>query len=65
MVSDIHKVCKTGTYVAIVSATVETDKPETELDVALKLLGTVKEKFITISDLLVPNTDFKDNVFVT
>jgi len=65
MVSDVHKVCKTGCYIAIISATVETENPEKELEVALKCLGTIKEKFITISDLLVPNTDFKDNVYIT
>lgn len=65
MVSSIHCVCKPGFYVAIVSATIETDNPEKELDAAYVLLGNVKEKFITISDVYVPVSDFSDNVFIT
>jgi Rab GDP dissociation inhibitor len=65
MVSGVHQVCKQGFYVAIISATVETNKPEDELKPALNILGNVKEKFITISDVYAPNTDNKDNVYVT
>ena len=48
MVSDVHQVCKKGFYVAIISATVETSNPEAELKPAFDLIGTVKEKFITV-----------------
>jgi len=65
MVSSIHQVCKTGFYTAIISATVETSQPEKELDLAFQLLGTVREKFITVSDVFAPVTDFKDGIFVT
>jgi len=65
MVSSIHQVCKTGFYIAIISATVETSNPEKELDIAFKLLGPVREKFITVSDVFAPVTDFKDGIFVT
>lgn len=65
MVSGIHCVCKNGFYIAIVSATVETDNPEKELEPAYALLGNVREKFITISDMYVPVSDFSDNVFIT
>ena len=49
MVSSAHNVCPAGTYIAIVSTTVETDKPEMELEPAFKLLGQIKEKFVQIS----------------
>jgi Rab GDP dissociation inhibitor len=65
MVSGVHNVCKMGYYVAIISAMVETAEPEKELAPALDLVGAVKEKFITISDMLVPSSDFKDNIFIT
>jgi len=57
MVSSVHQVCKVKNYITIISATVETDKPEKELEPAFALIGEVKEKFITISDLLVPSGD--------
>jgi Rab GDP dissociation inhibitor len=51
MVSSVHQVCKQGFYVAIISATVETNKPEDELKPALAIIGNVKEKFITVNFL--------------
>jgi len=65
MMSSVHQVCKQGYYVAIISANVETNEPEKELAPAFEVIGSVKEKFITISDLYVPNTDFSDNIFIT
>jgi Rab GDP dissociation inhibitor len=65
MVSSVHQVCKAKYYITIISATVETSTPEKELDVAFQLIGTVKDKFITVSELWTPNTDFKDNIFIT
>ena len=65
MVSAVHAVCKNGYYVAIIIAMVETNDYEKELEVAYDLVGPVLEKFITVSDLYVPVTDFSDNVFVT
>lgn len=65
MMSGVHQVCKSGYYIAIISAMVETKDPEKELLPAFEIIGNVKEKFITISDLYVPNTDYSDNVFVT
>jgi len=66
MTSDVHQVCKKGYYVAIISAEVETNNPEAELKPAFDILGTVREKFITISDLYVPSDEkFADNVYVT
>lgn len=65
MMSDIHQACKKGFYVAIISANVETSNPEAELKPAFDVLGTVREKFITISDIYEPNSDFSDNIFIT
>eukprot|EP01017_Pseudomicrothorax_dubius_P049585 TRINITY_DN923_c0_g3_i2.p2 TRINITY_DN923_c0_g3~~TRINITY_DN923_c0_g3_i2.p2 ORF type:complete len:106 (-),score=35.34 TRINITY_DN923_c0_g3_i2:389-706(-) len=65
MVSGVHNVCKMNYYVAIISANVETNNPEKELEPAFDLLGAVKEKFITISDHVVPNSDFSNNIFIT
>jgi len=48
MMSDIHQVCKKGYYIAIISAKVETNNPEAELKPAFDILGTIKEKFITV-----------------
>jgi len=65
MVSSVHQVCKAKYYITIISATVETSTPEKELDVAFQLIGPVKDKFITVSDIWAPNTDFKDNIIIT
>jgi len=65
MMSDVHQVCKKGFFVAIISALVETNNPEQELKPALDLLGTVREKFITISDVYEPKSNFSDNVYIT
>jgi Rab GDP dissociation inhibitor len=48
MMSSVHQVCKQGYYVAILSANVETNDPEKELAPAFDMIGTVKEKFITV-----------------
>jgi Rab GDP dissociation inhibitor len=48
MVSSVHQVCKSGNYIAIISAMVETKEPEKELAPAFEIIGEVKEKFITV-----------------
>lgn len=48
MVSGVHQTCKSGYYIAILSAMVETKEPEKELAPAFEIIGTVKEKFITV-----------------
>jgi len=65
MMSDIHQVCRKGYYIAIISANVETNNPEAELKPALELLGNIKEKFVTISDIHESNSNFSDNIFIT
>jgi Rab GDP dissociation inhibitor len=66
MVSSTHNVCAKGIYIAIVSTIVETDKPELEIAPGLKLLGTIHDKFVTISPVYTPTaTGQEDNVFIT
>jgi|EP00927_Polykrikos_kofoidii_P086032 Rab GDP dissociation inhibitor len=66
MVSWAHMIAAKDRYVAIVSTTVETSDPETEIQPALALLGPITEKFINISDYSAPLDDgSNDQVFVT
>lgn len=66
LVSFQHGVSLKGKYIAIVSATVETNNPIAEIEKPLELLGNVEEKFIKISDMYVATeTNPKDNIFVT
>ena len=66
MVSHAHAICAKGLYIAMISTTVETDKPELEIRPALDLLGPVIEMFVNISDVYVPTDDGRaDNLFVT
>lgn len=65
-VSEFHKVCKKGFYIAIISTTIETNDPEKELAVAYDLIGEVQHKFITKEDIYKPvSSSFSDNVFIT
>lgn len=65
-ISSEHCVAASGYYIAIVSTKVETDNPERELDIALRLLGHIEEKFISVSDLYEPVSDgTADQCFIT
>lgn len=66
MVSYSHLICKKGLYVAIVSATVETDNAEAEIQPAIALLGEVLEMFVSTSPLYDPVGEGSDtNLWVT
>ncbi len=66
MVSSAHAVCSKGLYIAMISATVETDKPELEIRPAFDLLGPVLEYFLDVQTLYAPVSDGKaDNLFIT
>jgi len=54
MVSYSHLICAKGIYVAIISAQVETEKPEEEIQEAISLLGEVLEMFVSVSDVYEP-----------
>ena len=65
MISSSHAVCAKGLYIAMISTTVETDKPELEIRPALELLGEVLEMFVQIHTLYEPTDDgTKDNVSI-
>ena len=65
MVSSVHSICKKDYYIAIVSTTVETKEPEKEIQVAMDMLGKIKEKFVTISERFVPTGKSNDGVFIS
>lgn len=50
---------------AIVSTTVESNNPEQEVEVALNMLGKIKEKFVTISERYVPTGKSTDGLFIS
>ena len=53
LVSAAHAVCPKEFYIAMISTNVETTNPEAEIQVALKLLGPVKEMFVSVYFTLV------------
>jgi Rab GDP dissociation inhibitor len=65
MVSSVHCISKKDYYVAIISTTVETNNPNQEIEVALDLIGKIKEKFVTISERYVPTTKSTDGLFIS
>jgi Rab GDP dissociation inhibitor len=67
MVSWKHSIAAKDKYVAIVSTVVETANPEKEIEPALKLLGPILKKFVSVSDYRVPVDAGKetDGVYVT
>lgn len=65
MVSSVHCVSKQGTYVAIISTTVETNNPEKELEVAFDLIGPIIEKFVRVTDRYVGETAKDDGLFIS
>jgi len=65
-VSYTHMVASKNFYLAIVSTTVETDKPEFELRPGLDLLGPIREQFFSVSDIYEPTDDGTGNqVFIS
>lgn len=67
MVSHVHQICKQGFYVAVISATVETNTPEAELQPAYDLISPICEKFVTVTNMYEPSNLEKasDNAYVT
>jgi len=66
LVSYTHQVAAKGWFVAMVSTTVETGNPEAEIRPGMELLGPIKQKFVTVSDLYVPTDDGKESqVFIS
>lgn len=48
MVSYTHQVAGKGWFIATISATVETDNPEAEIQPGLNLLGPIKQKILKV-----------------
>lgn len=66
LVSYTHQVAAKGWFVAMVSTTVETANPENELMPALALLGPIKQKFFSVSDVYEPTDDgSKSQIFIS
>jgi Rab GDP dissociation inhibitor len=66
MVSYSHLICAKGIYVAIISATVETENPEEEIQPAVDLLGDILEMFVSVSPLYEPAAPgFDTNLWIT
>lgn len=66
LVSYTHQVAAKGWFVAMVSTTVETSNPESELMPALNLLGPIKQKFFSVHDVYKPTDDgSKSQIFIS
>ncbi|XP_056303819.1 rab GDP dissociation inhibitor beta [Danio aesculapii] len=57
LVSYTHNVASEGKYIACVSTMVETSNPEKEVQAGLALLEPILEKFVSVSNLMVPTDD--------
>jgi len=65
-VSYTHKIASNGWFLAIVSTTVETKDPHSEIKPGLDLLGPIEQKFVSVSDLYEPVDDGKSSqIFIT
>ena len=65
-VSFSHNVAPKDKYVAICSTIAETDKPEAELEPALKLLGPIQERFVDVCDMYEPTNNCEvDKCFIS
>ncbi|XP_066553758.1 rab GDP dissociation inhibitor alpha-like [Amia ocellicauda] len=66
MVSYAHNVAAEGKYIAMVSTTVETSTPEKEVQPGLDLLEPILQKFVSITNLLIPKDDGRQSqVFIS
>ncbi|XP_056648483.1 rab GDP dissociation inhibitor alpha [Diorhabda carinulata] len=66
LVSYTHQVAAKGWFIAMVSTTVETDTPEIEIKPGLDLLGTIRQKFVSISDYFEPTDDgLQSQIFIS
>ncbi|XP_060531727.1 rab GDP dissociation inhibitor alpha [Cylas formicarius] len=66
LVSYTHQVAAKGWFIAMVSTTVETDNPEAEIRPGLDLLGTIRQKFVSVSDYYIPTDDgLQSQIFIS
>lgn len=61
-----HQVASNGWFLALVSTTVETADPHSEIKPGLDLLGPIEQKFVSVSDLYEPVDDgTKSQIFIS
>ncbi|KAA8497848.1 Rab GDP dissociation inhibitor alpha [Porphyridium purpureum] len=66
VLSSAHKVAPEGKYIALVSTTVETDDPASELKPGLDLLGPIIDSFLAVDDMYEPASSGQaDQCFIT
>jgi Rab GDP dissociation inhibitor len=66
MVSYTHQVAAKDWFIAMVSTTVETSNPEVEIRPGLELLGPIKQKFVSVSDVWKPTDEGHDSqIFIS
>jgi Rab GDP dissociation inhibitor len=66
LVSHSLNVAPKGWFIAMVSTTVETADPESEIKPGLDLLGPIKQKFVIVSDVFKPKDDGRESqIFVS
>lgn len=66
LVSHTHQVASKGWFIAMVSTTVETANPESEIKPGLDLLGPIAQKFVSVSDYLEPTDNgLNSQIFIS
>ncbi|XP_063702069.1 rab GDP dissociation inhibitor alpha [Culicoides brevitarsis] len=66
LVSYTHQVSAKGWFVGMVSTTVETNDPESEIKAGLDLLQPIAQKFVTVSDYYEPTDNGLDSqIFIS
>lgn len=66
LVSYTHQVAAKGWFVGMVSTTVETDDPVSEIKPGIDLLGPIKQKFVIYSDYFEPTDDgLQSQIFIS
>ncbi|XP_077296950.1 GDP dissociation inhibitor [Arctopsyche grandis] len=66
LISYTHQVSANGWFIAMVSTTVETNDPEAEIQPGIELLGSIRQKFMSVADYLVPTDNGLDSqIFIS
>lgn len=66
LVSYTHQVAAKGWFIAMVSTSVETANPESEIQPALELLGPIRQKFYSVSDVYRPTDNGSESrIFIS
>jgi Rab GDP dissociation inhibitor len=65
-VSTTHQVAPQGKYIVMISTTVETNDPQSEIQPAIDLLGEILHRFFTVQPLYQPiNNPLEDGIFIS